>query len=221
MKGLGGQAQKYEVTDASDFVAFYPALSAEIALAALDSVHHDRLCENAATTEQIWKTLYRLGDRSLYAAGNEPFVQEDLLMKWHGRAEAKLKEEWAKRRKHEALFRLGPSLPGLLLDESSYGGKLQARTQDELAWAERRVISELAFQKIIDGKNVSYVKKFMGYNVFADIRGKEDITFYAYKRGKKVDDRGMSRLSFDLRDRYTRELSCRWQSEFEKVVSTQ
>ena len=98
--------------------------------------------------------MNRLKELSPYAAGKEPFIQEDLLKEWYGQAQGKLKEEWDERRKHEILFRLGPSLPGLLLDESFYGGKLQARTQNELVWAERRVQEELAFHKIIDGQNV-------------------------------------------------------------------
>lgn len=109
------------------------------------------------TAEQVWNTLHRLKELSPYASGREPFIQEDLEREWYGRARAKVNELWIERRKHETVFRLGPSLPGLLLDESPYG-KIQARSQDELAWAEKRVLSELSFEKIEDGQHVSYVK---------------------------------------------------------------
>jgi hypothetical protein len=212
-----GRAYQSEITDASDVVAFYPTLSAEIALAALRSVHHRHLRNNVTPAEEVWGTLYRLRDQSPYASGREPFIQEDLIMEWHAQAEARLKEQWVERRKREQLFRLGPSLPGFLLDESAYG-KLSGRSSEGLEWAEKRVLSDLLFDKILDGQHVSYVKNFLNYRIFADIRSKDRILFYVYKSGEKSTRREQSNVSFDLHDRYTKNLFERWQTELEKLV---
>lgn len=216
-----GQANAFEISDASDFVAFYPALSADIALAALRSVHHLPPCDKVTSPEQIWNELYALKEQSPYARGEEPFLQEDLLQEWNGRAVSKVIAEWDERRKHETLFKLGPSLPGLLVDESSYGIRLQARGQDELEWAEKRVLCELSFEKLAEGQLVSYVRNLGGHSVFADIRNKEKITFYVYRTAEKVGKKLPSSHSFDLSDRFTRGLSQRWQAEFEKTIEAQ
>lgn len=139
------------------------------------------------------------------------------MREWYGRARAMVKEQWTQRRKHETLFRLGPSLPGLLSDESPYC-KLQTRSQEELTFAEKRVLSDLSFEKIEDGQSISYVKNFMGYTIFADLRANDKIAFYVYESNENVSRGEPSRLSFELHDRFTRELSHRWQTELEKIV---
>ena len=89
-------------------------------------------------------------------------------------------QDQVERRKHERLFRLAPCMDGLLVDEFP-SSKREARSAEELSWAEARVTSELSFEKIAEGQNISYVRDIEGHFVFADIRIKETITFYLYR----------------------------------------
>lgn len=112
-----GQAYIGDVNDASDFVAFYPALSSKIALAALRSLHrHAEGCEKV-TPKEMWNALYDLKDLNPYAAGREPFIQEDLVFEWAEQVRAIELQAQVERRKHEQLFRLAPCMAGLLVDE--------------------------------------------------------------------------------------------------------
>ena len=175
-----GQAYIGDVNDASDFVAFYPALSSQIALAALRSLHCHGEGWDKVTPKEMWNTLYHLKDLNPYAAGREPFIQEDLVIEWAEQVRAIDLQAQVERRKHEQLFRLAPCMAGLLVDELP-SGKREARSAEELAWAEARVMSELSFKKIAEGQNVAYVREIQGHLVFADIRTKETITFYPYR----------------------------------------
>jgi hypothetical protein len=47
------QVDTFEITDASDFVAFYPTLSGEILFAALRCVFHHELCNQVTSAKQV------------------------------------------------------------------------------------------------------------------------------------------------------------------------
>jgi hypothetical protein len=212
-----GQAYIGDVDDASDFVAFYPALSSRIALAALRSLHrHAEGCEKV-TPKEIWNTLYDLKDLNPYAANREPFIQEELVSEWAEQVRAIELQGQVDRRKHEQLFRLSPCMVGLLVDEFP-SSKLEARSSEELIWAEARVTSELSFKEIIEGQTIAYIREIEGYLVFADIRIKETITFYLYRLPNEAKAKERSSKSFSLRDRLSRELEAKWNALFQRTI---
>jgi hypothetical protein len=212
-----GQANSNEIDDASDFVTFYPALSSHIALAALRTLHrHTEECDKV-TPKAMWNTLYRLQDLKPYAAGRVPFLQEDLVSEWADRLHAIEVHAQVERPKHEQLFRLSPCMAGLLVDEFP-SSKREARSAEELAWAETRVISELSFKKIAKGQKVAYIREIEGYVIFADIRKKETITFYLYRLSNEAKAKELSSKSFSLQDRLSRELEAKWDALFQRTI---
>ena len=125
--------------------------------------------------------------------------------------------ERSERRKCETIFKLAPAGAGLLIDEypSSEG---DARTTDELRWAEGRIQSELRFEKLADENTISYTRDVDGYRVFADIRARGRITFYAYKLPRDAKKRDLSSCSFHPQDRFSRELAEKWKGAFAVAV---
>jgi hypothetical protein len=215
-----GQADANEIDDASDFVAFYPALSSEICRAALRGVLHVPGCQKAATalsSNDLWGQLGRLGDRSPYAAGRFPFIQEDLEWEWSARRHDAVESERTERRKHEMLFKLAPAGVGSLIDEYP-SNERDARNDEERLWAERRIESELRFEKTVNGNTVSYTREINEYLVFADIRVRGRITFFAYKLPRDAKEKGVSRCSFNLQDRFSRDLEGKWKSAFTAAI---
>ena len=106
---------------------------------------------------------------------------------------------------------------GLLVDEFP-SSKREARSAEELAWAETRVISELSFKKAAEGHNVAYIREIEGYLVVADIRIKETITFYLYRLPSEAKAKERSSKSFSLRDRLSRELEAKWNALFQRTI---
>jgi hypothetical protein len=117
------------------------------------------------------------------------------------------------RRKTETLYVIGPTLDGLLVDESlSFWSK--PRSQDgadfSLKWAEQRLFS-LGFEIGIDGQRRSYTKTVKHedgeFVIYADPRQLGDIHFRVFdatvKRGKKA---GLALYSFNLRDAWKNNL---------------
>ncbi len=211
-----GQANPNEIDDASDFVAFFPALSSEISRAALRNVLHLPGCQKT-DSDALWNRLSDLGGRNPYAAGRVPFIQEELEWEWSNLRHKAIESELSERRKHETLFKLSPVGTGLLIDEYP-SSERDARTNDELPWAERRIESELRFDRAADGNTVSYTREVNGYRVFADIRARGRITFYAYKLPRDAKKQDLSSCSFHLQDRFSRELAEKWNCAFATAI---
>ena len=211
-----GQANPNEIDDASDFVAFFPALSSEISRAALRNVLHLPGCQKT-DSDALWNRLGRLRDGNPYAAGRVPFIQEELEWEWSNLRSKFTESERAERRKHETLFKLSPVGVGLLIDEYP-SSESDARTNEELLWAEKRVLSELWFDKTADGNTISYSREVNEYRVFADIRAKGRITFYAYKLSRDAKKKDVSSCSFHLQDRFSRELAEKWNRAFAAAI---
>lgn len=100
-----GQARVQEVDDGSDYVNFFPTLSAAIGRAALD-LGFERGDRRRERFEAATSRLHRIGERNPYSAGREPFIQEDLTDDWFRRLEEVRAKERVERRQHEQLFRL-------------------------------------------------------------------------------------------------------------------
>jgi hypothetical protein len=213
-----GQADPNEIDDASDFVAFFPALSSEVSRAALRNVLHARGCEKSSS-DALWNRLGSLRDGNPYAAGRVPFVQEELIREWLNLSYRFTESERSERRKHEMLFRLAPAGAGLLIDEYP-SSERDARTNDELPWAETRIQSDLRFDKAADGNIVSYTRDVNDYRVFADIRAKGRITFYAYKLPRDAKKQDLTFCSFHLQDSFSRELAEKWNRAFAAATRT-
>jgi hypothetical protein len=211
-----GQANPNEIDDASDFVAFFPALSSEISRAALRNVLHLPGCQKTPSDE-LWNRLGRLGDRNPYAAGRVPFIQEELEWEWSNLRHKTIESELSERRKLETLFKLSPVGTGLLINEYP-SSESEARTNDELLWAERRIQSELRFDKTTDGNTISYTREVDGYGVFADIRARGRTTFYAYKLSRDAKKKDLGSCSFHLQDRFSRELAEKWDRAFAAAI---
>ncbi len=211
-----GQADPIEIDDASDFVAFFPALSSEVSRAALRNVLHARSCEKTSS-DALWNRLGRLRDGNPYAAGRVPFIQEELEWEWSNLRYKFTESERSERRKRETLFKLAPAGAGLLIDEYP-SSERDARTNDELPWAERRIQSELGFDRAADGNTVSYTREVNGHRVFADIRARGRITFYAYKLSRDAKKKDLSSCSFHLQDRFGRELAEKWNRAFAAAI---
>jgi hypothetical protein len=213
-----GQANPNEIDDASDFVAFFPALSSEVSRAALRNVLHARSCEKTSS-DALWNRLGSLRDGSPYAAGRVPFIQEELEWEWSNLRYKFTESERSERRKRETLFKLAPNGAGLLIDEYP-SSETAARTNDELPWAERRIQSELRFDKTADGNTVSYTREVNEYQVFGDIRARGRITFYAYKLPQDLKKQDISSCSFHLQDSFSRELAEKWDRAFAAAIKT-
>ena len=76
------QANPNEIDDASDFVAFFPALSSEISQASLRNVLHLPGCQKTSP-DDLWSRLRHLRDRNPYAAGRVPFIQDESTLQVH------------------------------------------------------------------------------------------------------------------------------------------
>jgi hypothetical protein len=190
-------------------VNFFPTLSSHIAKSALGlGFPFDQNQEKQLAA--VRQRLNYLADRSPYSAGRHPFIQDELAESWWLRAkeiEAKARVE---RRQSEQLFRLAPRMPGLLIDEE-LGWSGEARNAQELVWAESRV-TQLDFEKTLDGRCVSYKWHGDGVEIYADIRSKPKIIFYVYRLPKQEKLSDKSNLSFDLPDRFTRDLPKKWRT---------
>jgi hypothetical protein len=106
---------------------------------------------------------------------------------------------------------------GVLIDEypSSEG---DARTNDELLWAERRIQSELRFDKTADGNTVSYTRDVDDRRVFADIRARGRITFYPYMLPRDAKKRDLSSCPFHLQGRFNRKPAEKWNDAFAAAI---
>jgi hypothetical protein len=104
-------------SDASDFLAFFPALAAEIAQHILDE--EDDLY--GSRLERVFARLRHLAKENPYSAGQYPFLEDRLQRRIWERTKQIEEEEQARRRNDgEQIFRLGPEHPGVLLDEGLY-----------------------------------------------------------------------------------------------------
>jgi hypothetical protein len=202
-----GQGHIEEVDDASDFVNFFPTLSAAIGRAALDPGFGNR---REVQFEAAANYLHRIGDRNPYSAGREPFIQEDLTDEWFRRLHEIQTKERMQRRQHEQLFRFAPRMPGLLIDEGVYPFA-EVRSVDEFAEAEERV-KQLGLEKIVEDRCVSYVFHGDGFDVYADIRSKPKLLFYIYKLPKQAKSSDKSNAYFELPDRFTRDIPGKWRA---------
>ena len=204
-----GRAYVQEIDDGSDFVNFFPTLSASVARAALDQGSQFVGRQNdqfAAFSCQ----LDRIGERKPYIAGQEPFVQVELINEWHRRLEGLEAKERVERRQHEQIFRLAPRMRGLLIDEDS-SSLSEARKPEELSWAEERV-GTLGFERIVEDRCVSYVFHGDGFDVYADIRSKPKLLFYIYRLPKQAKSSDRSNAYFELPDRCTRDIPGKWRA---------
>jgi hypothetical protein len=215
-----GQANPNEIDDASDFIAFFPALSSEIIRSALRNVLHLPGGQKTSSDE-LWNRLSRLRDRNPYAAGRVPFIQEELESEWSNLRHQTIESERSERRKHETLFKLAPAGDGLLIDEY-LSSERDARTSDELRWAEQRIQSQLRFEKLTDQNAISFTREVDEWRVFADIRARDRITFYAYKlpRDAKKHYSSFGSCSFHLQDRFSRELAEKWDRAFAAAIQS-
>lgn len=211
-----GQARIPEITDGSDFVAFFPTLSAEIATAALRRLHpYPPTLPHTLGT--VWSELGQLRSLSPYRADRQPFLQPELQEEWYARARAFRESEREKRRECEQLFRLAPSMPGKLLDEDRTYDR-EPRTPAELEWAESRILSALGFKKSSEGRVISYIRDYAGFRVFADIRTKPRTFFYLYQSPRDDKMAAASHLSFTLHDQLSRKLEEKWQAKIEALI---
>jgi hypothetical protein len=121
--------------DASDIVAFFPALASAVALEALDE--DDRY---DARWEPLLRDIRRLGDESPYASSGYPFIDPRLERKMIDRKIKDEEADRAKRRKFgERQFRIDRDSPPLLIDEHAWGA--EPRSEEHLQWAEARLES--------------------------------------------------------------------------------
>jgi len=204
-----GQAHLQEISDGSDFVNFFPALTAAIGRAALrPGLRFDE--RRNQQFEAAENHFYHIGEQSPYSAGREPFIQEDLTQEWFKRVFEAREKERAERRKHEQLYRLAPNMLGLLLDEDLHHFS-EVRNAEELAKAEER-ITQLGLTKVLDAQHISYIFHGDGFDVYADIRSKPKILFYVYRLPKQAKSTSRSSVCFDLHDRLTRNLIEKWRT---------
>jgi len=198
-----------EVNDGSDFVNFFPTLSAAIGRAALNPGF--RLVNRREEQfEEATNYLHRIGERNPYSAGREPFIQEDLTDEWFRRLREIEAKERIERRQREQLFKLAPRMRGLLIDEGLYSFA-EVRSADEFAETEQRV-KQLGLEKIVEDRCVSYVFHGDGFDVYADIRSKPKLLFYIYKLPKQAKSSDKSNAYFELPDRFTRDIPGKWRA---------
>jgi hypothetical protein len=204
-----GRGHIEEVDDGSDFVNFFPTLSAAIGRAALNpGFRLDGRREEQF--EAATNYLHRIGDRNPYSAGREPFIQEDLADEWFRRLHEIQAKERLERRQHEQLFRFAPHMPGLLIDEGVCS-LAEVRSAGEFAEAEERV-KQLGLEKIVEDRCISYVFHGDGFDVYADIRSKPKLVFYIYKLPKQAKSSDKSNAYFELPDRFTRDIPGKWRA---------
>jgi hypothetical protein len=204
-----GQGHIEEIDDGSDFVNFFPTLSAAIGRAALNPGFQLDV-RREEQFEAAMNYIHRIGERNPYSAGREPFIQEDLTDEWFRRLHETEAKERVERRQHEQLFRLAPRMPGLLLDEG-LDPFAAVRSADEFAKAEERVRT-LGFERIVEDRCVSYVFHGDGFDVYADIRSKPKLLFYIYRLPKQAKSSDKSIAYFELPDRFTRDMPGKWRA---------
>jgi hypothetical protein len=211
-----GQGLVQEVDDGSDFVNFFPTLSAAIGRAALEPGF--RLGDKGRERfEAATSRLDIIGERNPYSGGREPFIQEGLTDEWFRRLDKVRANERIERRQHEQLFRIAPRMPGLLIEED-IGILVEVRNSEELAKAEERV-KQLGLEKIVEDRLISYVFHGNGFDVYADIRSKEKPLFYVYRLPKHAKSSDKSNVYFALHDRLTRDIQGKWRAALETAMS--
>jgi hypothetical protein len=94
--------------------------------------------------------------------------------------EAQKRARIAERKQSETLYRIAPDREPELIDEG-IGYRATARNENELAWAERRLV-DLGFQIICEERIKSYTSEHEDFVVYADPRANGEITFRAYKK---------------------------------------
>jgi hypothetical protein len=211
-----GQALVQEVDDGSDFVNFFPTLSAAIGRAALDP-GFERGDRRRERFEAATSRLHRIGERNPYSAGREPFIQEDLTDEWFRRFEEVRAKECVERRQREQLFRIAPRMPGLLIEED-IGISAEVRNSEQLDKAERRV-KQLGLEKIVEDRLISYVFHGDSFDVYADIRSKAKLLFYIYRLPTQAKSSDKSNVYFALHDRLTRDIQGKWRAALETAMS--
>lgn len=93
--------------------------------------------------------------------------------------------ERARRMETETLFIIGPSQAAELRDEHIGFGS-QARTDDDLRWAEERV-ANLGFAMTNEGRKRSYTKQSDEWIIYADPRPRGLVSFRVFKRAKRAN----------------------------------
>jgi hypothetical protein len=101
-------------------------------------------------------------------------------------------EELERRKKTEVLFRVSPHEEPELIEGHCHFGE-RPRTPEELQWAENR-LRELGFDILLDQRVKSYVKDYVEWIVYADLRFQKKITFCVYS--KPVNKRLRSRSQY-------------------------
>ena len=84
----GAKAREYEVTDASDIVNFFPALTSEIVETALQKELHVPMERQSDELQKISDRIEALGRLRPYSGGGTPFVEPRLSMEWQRNAKS-------------------------------------------------------------------------------------------------------------------------------------
>lgn len=165
-----------QVSDASDFVHFFPGLAARI----IETVFR-YLPRNENEREAMPKSIDREVTCLKHDNGFHPFggIYSGLRSYWRDRRERKVKAQQVIRRETELLFNMNPNKRPLLRDESLPGNATQWRSAESLRWAEER-LTALGFQKLTRGKIVSYEQDLENGVLYADPRGEGRILVYLF-----------------------------------------
>lgn len=78
----GPMAREGDVTDASDFVGFFPSLSAEVVSAALRRELEDNEATEPKANGKIGQRIEALRTLRAYSGGGKPFIEDRLSFQW-------------------------------------------------------------------------------------------------------------------------------------------
>jgi len=127
------------------------------------------------------------------------------------------KKRIIQRKKAEILYKTAPNSEPELKDEGIGFGTVP-RNDDELAWAENRLV-DLGFQIICDANIKSYISEQDSLVVYADPRAKGEIRFTVYKKPLSKNNR--KRFwgnSFSLKDNWKNDIRGKYESRVAQAI---
>ncbi len=205
----------YGPGDASDIVAFFPALVCSIGMQVMED--DERHSDTA-------RRFRNLGEESPYASSQYPFLGTRLERRLiEEKLEREKREREQRRASGERLFLVDPGLPPVLLDEGLYFSE-KARTDEQLRWAEARLQNDLGVKRVIDGSVATYETHVDGYRILADPRRAGSISFRVFRSPSGRKNRRRKTTfpasgSFAIQDRWLHALKDKFDAAVRRAIA--
>lgn len=212
IKRFGRGSEKIAMTsDSEDIITLFPALAGNVILEAFD---RDLERYNDERVHRIWQVAGNLRDQNPYTNCRFPSISKRQSLKL---AEF-LEKEREKRKSSETLYILSPDNKAELYDEGHY----HTRNEDELKWAEQRLM-DLKFNKCVNERKISYQRNLDGCIIYADPRGNRSIKFFIYRIRMTAHKKPRTIIAslgcFSIPDNWTNDLISKFEKKAKEIIN--